>query len=117
MVWTLDSCTWVRVMKLVKSSRETDHLLGDHDYSLDGELPVAVVEQVLQTGAEEVDDQDVVQTLLAEVVDIRDPGCNMLVEFACAFVGQAAGVQARQPCSDHGRNALSGRQQQTRALR
>jgi hypothetical protein len=56
-------------------SGNTHHLLGDHDYSLDRELPVAVVEQVLQTGTEQVDDQDVVQALLAEIVNIRDPGC------------------------------------------
>jgi hypothetical protein len=40
-----------------------------------------VVEQILQTGAQQVDDQDVVQALLAKVVDIRDPGCDVLVTF------------------------------------
>ena len=35
-----------------------------------------MVEQVLQTGTEEVDDQDVVEALLAKVIDIRDPGCT-----------------------------------------
>lgn len=59
----------------------TYHLLGYHDDRLDGELSVAVVEQVLQTGAEQVDDQDVVQSFLAEVINIRDPGCDMSVEF------------------------------------
>jgi len=34
----------------------TYHLLRYHDDRLDRELPVAVVEQVLQAGAEEVDD-------------------------------------------------------------
>lgn len=64
--------------------RITHHLLGDHDYSLDRKLPVAVVEQVLQTGTEQVDDQDVVQALLAEVVNIRDPSCMLSVEwFEC----------------------------------
>ena len=56
--------------------RRAYHLLGYHDNRLDGELPVAVVEQVLQTGTEEVDDQDVVEALLAKVIDIRDPGCT-----------------------------------------
>jgi hypothetical protein len=37
-----------------------------------------MVEQVLQAGAEQVDDQDVVQALLAKVIDIRNPGCDML---------------------------------------
>jgi hypothetical protein len=64
--------------------RITHHLLGDHDYSLDRKLPVAVVEQVLQTGTEQVDDQDVVQALLTEVVNIRDPSCMVSVEwFEC----------------------------------
>ena len=40
-----------------------------------------MVEQILQTGAQQVDDQDVVQALLAKVVDIRDPGCDVLVTF------------------------------------
>jgi hypothetical protein len=38
-----------------------------------------VVEQVLQAGAEEVDDQDVVEAFLAKVIDVRDPGWRMLV--------------------------------------
>lgn len=58
---------------------DTYHLLGYHDHRLDGELSVAVVEQVLQAGAEEVNDQNVVEALLAKVIDIRDPGCNKLV--------------------------------------
>ena len=53
---------------------DTYHLLSYHDDSLDGELSVAVVEQVLQAGAEEVNDQNVVKALLAKVIDIRDPG-------------------------------------------
>lgn len=40
-----------------------------------------MVKQVLQTGAEQVDDQNVVQTFLAEVINIRDPGCNTSVVF------------------------------------
>lgn len=59
----------------------TYHLLGDHDDRLDRELPVAVIEKILQAGSEEVDDQDVMQTLLAKVVDIRDSGCGMSVRF------------------------------------
>lgn len=35
-----------------------------------------MVEKVLQAGAEEVNDQDVVQTLLAKVVDIGNTGCR-----------------------------------------
>jgi hypothetical protein len=50
------------------------HLLGNHAHSLEAEPPVAVVKQILQRGAKEVDDQDVVQTFLAEVVDIGNAG-------------------------------------------
>jgi ABC-type transporter Mla MlaB component len=60
-------------------------LLGYHDNRLDGELPVAVVEQVLQAGAEKVNNEDVVQALLAKVVNIRDAGWAML-----ARAGEAA---------------------------
>lgn len=49
-----------------------EHLLSHHHHSLGGEPSVAVVEQVLQTGSEEVDHENVVQTLLAEVVNIGD---------------------------------------------
>ena len=53
---------------------DTDHLLCYHDDGLDGEFAVAMVEKVLQAGPQQVNDQDVVETLLAEVVDIRDAG-------------------------------------------
>lgn len=33
-----------------------------------------MVEEILETGAEQIDDQDVVQAFLAEVVDIRNAG-------------------------------------------
>lgn len=40
-----------------------------------------MVEQVLQAGAEKVDDQDVVEPFLAEVIDIRNPGWMRSVMF------------------------------------
>jgi len=46
------------------------HLLGDHNHRLNGEASVAVVEEILQTRAEQIDDEDVVEAFLAEVVDI-----------------------------------------------
>lgn len=62
----------------------TYHLLCYHDDRLDGELAVAVVEQVFQAGTEEINHEYVVKTLLAEVVYIRNAGyvrvrrcCNM----------------------------------------
>lgn len=43
-----------------------------HEDSFEGELALAVVEEVLETGAEQVDDHDVVVALDAEPVHIRD---------------------------------------------
>lgn len=54
----------------------THHLLGDHDTGLDGELSTAYLKQVFQTRTQKVDDEDVVQTLLTEVVDLRDTSCR-----------------------------------------
>ena len=46
-----------------------DHLQREHDDCLEGELAVAVVEQVLQGGPQEVDDHGVVLALAAEPAD------------------------------------------------
>ena len=53
----------------------THHLPRRHTHSLDRELAPAHIEEVLQTGAQEVDDKDVVQALLSEVMDGRDTNC------------------------------------------
>lgn len=50
------------------------HLLGDHDDGLDGEPTSAVVEKVFERRSKQVDDKDVVQTLLSKVVDIGNAG-------------------------------------------
>lgn len=65
------------------ASVETYHLLCYHDDCLDRKLPVAVVEQVLETGTEQINHQDVMEAFLAEVINIRDPGCEMLVDVQC----------------------------------
>lgn len=57
---------------LVDCLHAREHLLSHHHHSLGGESSVAVIEQILQTGTEEVDDENVVQALLAKVVDIGD---------------------------------------------
>ena len=74
-------------------------MLGYHDDRLDGELAVAVVEQVLETGTEQVDDQNVVQAFLAEVINIRDPGCHTSVEFieACSCIRGCWDAAVRLP--------------------
>ena len=55
---------------------QTYHLLGDHNDGLQTESAIAVVKEILKGGTEKIDDQDVMQTFLAEVVDIGDPGCR-----------------------------------------
>lgn len=57
---------------LVDCLHAREHLLGHHHHSLGGKPSVAVIEQVLQTGTKEVDHEDVVQALLAKVVNIGD---------------------------------------------
>ena len=52
------------------------HLLGNHDYGLDGEASAAVVEQILKGGAKQVDNQDVVKALLPEVIDVGNTSCG-----------------------------------------
>lgn len=49
---------------------KTHHLLGYHHNSLCGEAAVAVIEEILQRRTEKIDNEDVVQTLLSEIVDI-----------------------------------------------
>jgi len=53
-------------------------LLRNHNNSLDGEFPITVIEEIFQAGAQQVDDKNVVQTLLAEVVDIWDSSYAVL---------------------------------------
>ena len=47
------------------------HLLSGHADGLYAEFPAAHIEEVLEVGSEEIDDKDIVQTLLAEVVHLR----------------------------------------------
>ena len=53
-----------------RGERCTHHLLRSHTDRLDGELAPAHVEQVLEVGAEEVNDKDIVESLLSKVVDL-----------------------------------------------
>ena len=63
------SCYHIPVQDAV-SGRNTHHLLSGHADRLDAELAVAHVEQVLQVGTEQVNNEDVVEALLTEVVDL-----------------------------------------------
>lgn len=55
--------------------KKTDHLFRSHTNSLDAEFAAAEVEEVFQVGAQKVDDENVVETLLTEMVDLRDANC------------------------------------------
>lgn len=48
------------------------HLVCQHEHRLQLELSLAVVEEVLEGGAQEVDDHDVVVSLHAEPVHVGD---------------------------------------------
>ena len=54
--------------------RDAYHLLSSQADSLDGELAAAHVKEVFEVWPEEVNDEDIVETLLTKVVYLRDPG-------------------------------------------
>lgn len=53
-----------------------------------------MVEKVLQRRPKEIDDQDVVETLLAKVVDIRNAGCSRCQLDGFGWVRGARGLTA-----------------------
>lgn len=56
------------------------HLLGDHDNSLGREATVAVIEQVFEGRTQQVNDEDVVKSLLTEVVNVGNTSCGHELE-------------------------------------
>ena len=50
-------------------------MLCSHTNSLDAELAAAEVEKVFQVRTQEVDDENVMQTLLSKMVDLRNTDC------------------------------------------
>lgn len=48
----------------------THHLFGRHTHRLDSELAPTHVKEVLQVGAQQVDDENVVETFLTEIVHL-----------------------------------------------
>ena len=54
----------------------THQLVCEHENRLEGKVPIAHPEEVLERGPEEVDDHDVVVSLLAGPVDPRDTGAT-----------------------------------------
>lgn len=61
---------------LVDCLNARQHLLGNHDNSLDGEAAVAVIKEVLEGRTEQVNDKNVVEAFLAEVIDIGNASCE-----------------------------------------
>lgn len=51
-----------------------DHLICQHQHRLHGELALAEIEEVLEAGAEEVHDHDIVVALGEVVVDLWEAG-------------------------------------------
>ena len=64
---------------LVTASWAAHQLVCQHEHSLQTELSVAEVEEVLQAGAKEIDDHHVVVALDAEPADVRDARCSARV--------------------------------------
>jgi hypothetical protein len=58
----------------INAEFKSHHLLRNHDNCLDRESPVAEVKEILQTWSKEVNDQNVVESFLAKVIDIRYSG-------------------------------------------
>lgn len=53
-----------------------EHLVGKHEDSLEAELAVAEIEEVLQTGAQQIYDHHIVVALYAIPADVGDAGCR-----------------------------------------
>jgi len=60
----------VNEILLVNGLNTRKHLLGNHDNRLNGEPSATVIEKILKGRTEQVDHENVVETLLAEVVNI-----------------------------------------------
>lgn len=69
---------------VVHELNATDHLIGEHENRLHGEATRAEVEQVLQTGAEQIHHQNVVVLLLAVPADVWNADATLqdFVKFA-----------------------------------
>jgi hypothetical protein len=58
-----------------KEKKKANHLLCGHTNGLDAELAAAEVEEVFQVRTQEVDDENVMETLLSKMVDLRNTDC------------------------------------------
>jgi hypothetical protein len=60
----------------MKAQLKVYHLSCSHTNGLDREFASAHIEQILQAGSQQIDDEDVVQTLLPKVVYLRYASCG-----------------------------------------
>lgn len=77
---------------LVDGLNTRDHLLGGHDDGLDAKLAAAHVKEILKRRAEQVDDQNVVQTLLTKVVHLRNTGAAGEDLVGTVFISQLRSI-------------------------
>ena len=61
-----------------KQGGNAHHLSRGHTHGLDRELAPTHVEQILQTGPEQINDENVVQSFLSKMVYLRDTGYRRL---------------------------------------
>ena len=55
------------------------HLPCSHANGLDREFSITHVEEIFETRPQKIDDEDVVQTFLAKMVDLRDTNCERMM--------------------------------------
>ena len=84
----LDSKAFEASKPSTKSSRKltTYHLIGEHEHRFEGKFALAVVEEVLERGSQQVDHHNVVVALYSEPVHVRDANCKSKTQQA----GQSA---------------------------
>lgn len=66
-----------------KKNEKTNHLFRSHANCFDGELAAAEVEEVFQVRAQEVNNENIVETLLTKMVDLRNADCVASGENIC----------------------------------
>ena len=67
-------------MKIQYNAETTYHLLCCHAYRLDGELACAHVEEVLKIRTKQIDYEDIVESFLPEMEDLRNAHWKLQLE-------------------------------------
>jgi len=81
-------------MATVHDLNAFQHLIGDHEDGLEAESTAALVELILEGGAEEVHDHEVVRILGAEVVDLGEAGGVLEFSVDLVFVTELGTASA-----------------------